>query len=209
MTGGKEIFLDFDACPESSVKYALNAGVTYLFANRAASTLTSWIKSEIIGESERKPTDVKADEVKAWRETNKEQVESWQSDIVNQTLADFNAGTIGVREPAAPRDEVDPLSAEMHRLAKEGVIRIMDRNEHKFPTRSKNPTTGKMEPEKFVTADGAFTGPELIARYVRNYSDSPQPAINGGKSLREVATAVLKLRHRGADESAGADLSAL
>ncbi len=197
MTGGKEIVLDFDSAPEASVKYALNAGVTYLFANRAASTLTGWIKSEIIGDSDRKPADVPASEVKSWREANPDQLAAWQEEIVADTMNDFLAGTIGVREPAAPKEDVDPVGAEMRRLAKEAVTKILEANGHKFPTRSKDPATGKMVAEKFVTGDGAFTGAELIERQIAR----------NGDALKKQAEQIVKMRGKAAGE--GADLSAL
>jgi len=193
--GKVDVSRDTANLPEASVNALLSRGFNHVFANEVAASVSGEIKRQIVGDSDRKAADVTKDEVQAWRKENAESIDQFVAEAVTEKLVDLDAGTLGVREPGAAKEEIDPVGAEMDRLAKEAIVKILTANSLKFPTRRK--VNGTFEPEVLELPDGKFTGPQLIQRQIaRNYD-----------ALHKQAEAIVKMRSKAASD--GGDLALL
>ena len=183
---------DFDSLPRASQVGLASLGMTHVFASQVAAIVTGRVKAAIAEYEGIEAKDVTTDQIKEWRKANAESVAQFQQAAIDSKLAAIDNGESLVREAGEGAEEVDPVASEMRKLAKAAILKILDANGLKFPTRSKG-SDGKMQPERLQLPDGAFTGAELIARQIARNE----------VALRKQAEAIVKLRDKAQADGEG------
>jgi hypothetical protein len=182
--------IDFASLPEPSLVAMIRRGLAHYLGNEQASKITGKIRTAISTElstpdHEVNQVDVTKEQVAAFRLSNSIQVEEWKAEVEAAALAALAAGTVGqsVRGPSAPK--LDPLAAEIRRIAKEHVKAALKKAGIAFPTGEKTVSLGGKE----------YTAEELVSRAIaRNPSD-----VEAGRPVEDftkLAKANIKARER-------------
>jgi hypothetical protein len=157
--------LDFTSLPPKSLEAMLKRGVTHFLGNEQAAKVTNW-KKKFVEEHGAEPGE--------------DELQAKKAEYVIAALAALNEGTVGTasRGPA-----IDPLDAEMERLAKAEINDIIKKAGAKF--------SGKGDDRKVTFGDGSsFTMDELIDRRLNNPDHAARIQKAAEKALKEKAKAV-------------------
>lgn len=167
------ITLDFTKLPAKSLEAMLKRGVTHFLGNEQASKVSGW-KKGFEEANQASPSD--------------EEVSAKKADYVAKALEALEAGTVGT---ASRGPSVDPVEAEMERIAKREIKAILDKSGAKF--------TGKKGEERKVTfGDGsAFTMDELVDRRLANPTEGPRIRTEAEKAIRVAAKMAEKAKAAG------------
>jgi hypothetical protein len=157
--GGREI--DLNSLPEKSVLALLRRGATHFFGSEIASRVKTKKDNH-----EGDPTD--------------EQIAAWKSEFVAEFHAKLAEGTIGDR---AVGQSVDPLEAEMERIAKQEVKDTLRANGIKVPTKGEALRLGGNE----VTLD------ELVERRLTAHGERIEKDAKKAIAAREKQRNALKV----------------
>lgn len=170
------ITLDFTTLPPKSLEAMLKRGVTHFLGNEQASKVSGW-KARLAEGSDEAPARVPSDE----------EVSAKKAEYVAAALAALQAGTVGT---ASRGPSVDPVEAEMDRIAKREIKAILEKNGAKF--------AGKGEDRKVTFADGsAFTMDELVDRRLANATEGARIKSEAEKAIRQAAKQAEKAKGAG------------
>lgn len=163
---------DTAALPGQTLDALISRGLNHVLGNEVASKIAAF-KSRIEKETGVAATD---------------EAVSAQTTAERQAMIDkLVAGTLGVRVAAAP--SVDPIEAEMTRLAKAKIATVLKANGLKWAKDAEGVRTVTLK-------NGTFTMAELVERQLTGH----------GEALRAEAEKVLKAKARAAKAAAEADI---
>lgn len=172
---------DVSSLPEASVRALLSRGFNHVLGNEVASKVTAWKARVAEGENPITPSD---DEIAAKKA-------EYQADMI----AKIKEGTLGIRAAGVT---VDPVEAEMERLAKEYVQTTLKANNLKFVyPKDENGKRVKGSEGTVTLKDGTFTLDELVDRQLSAKGDEYRAKAK--KNIDAKAKRLKEAANRGVD----------
>ena len=140
-----------DTLPPKSVEALIKRGLTHYLGNEQAAKVSGWITDQI-PDSDTMSKEQRKAAIKAFRESNTNDVTAKTNAVVAAAVAALTEGTIGVRAVAGPK--ADPVEKVMRELAIAKIAENLAKAGLKVPSGSKTVTIG----------DAAYTRDELVSR---------------------------------------------
>jgi hypothetical protein len=152
---------DFASLPETTQRAMVSRAVSHILGNECASLVVGRIRKHIAETSEpkRKADSVKADEISAFRESHPQDVAGWLSEVRDVKLGEMFGGSLGMRVASA----IDPVGAEMTRLARDEIQKVFKASGLKFP---------RKRDETFEIAGQAYNADELVEAWMSGTDDA-------------------------------------
>lgn len=172
VTYGTDTF-DFGKLPAESLAAMLKRGVNHFFGNEVAAKVTAWKNKFAEDNGGTQPGD---DEIAAKR-----------AEVHADFLGKLLNGTVGIstRGPS-----VDPVEAEMERIAKREINGILKTNNAKW--------SGKGDERKVTFADGATASmDEMVDRRLANADHGPRIRKEAEKAIKAAAREAEKAKSAG------------
>lgn len=210
---------DLDKLPASSLVALASAGFAHTLGNVVASKISSELHAVLDPTA---PEGMSKEQAKAWfkaeaakyRVANPAKITEWNARHQAAVLKAIDEGKLGVHGARGPSASVDPLMAEMRKLAKVQISDILGAANMKFPgtktSKTKVMVDGKEVEQvsrvaETVTLKGVtYTGEQLIANRL-----DPAYERNNRKAIEDEAKRNLAARKREAEKHAQAGVDAL
>jgi len=150
ITYGQHV-IDILSLPPKSVEALIKRGLTHYLGNEQAAKVSGWIADQI-PDSDTMSKEQRKAAIKAFRESNINDVMAKTNAVVAAAVAALTEGTIGVRAVAGPK--ADPVEKVMRELAIAHIAANLAKHGLKMPTGNKTVTIGEHQ----------LTRDELVAR---------------------------------------------
>jgi hypothetical protein len=186
-----DITRDEGKLPEASRNALLARGFAHFLGNEQASKVTSRIRQAIVEGTDANASDVTREQVEGFRTSHPDRVSAIAQACLAEALKALDEGTIGTRTSSGGKP-VDPVQAEVNRLAKDKIMVILKANGIKIPKGEGTIThNGKeLAMADLVAAQIAKNGDALHAQAVKNLAAKQRELAKAKAETSELADAL-------------------